>query len=142
MENKHTRILRELAKFFSGVVVSDILVGLWIGSGGVGAQQFLGISFTPTGIIGGIVFDLLVLVLLVHYAWGVELPLSQSKKSFFMLGGFIFLAVALLHLWRLVLAVPVEIGSLTLPFWLSGVGFVVAGFLSYTSFHFARVTRQ
>ncbi|MBI2146777.1 hypothetical protein HYU22_05560 [Candidatus Woesearchaeota archaeon] len=43
----------------------------------------------------------------------------------------LFSLMALLHLLRLLLQWPAQIGSWTVPVWLSGVGVIVAGALVY-----------
>ena len=50
----------------------------------------------------------------------------------------IFLLVALGHLVRLVFGAPFEVQGVTVPVWVSAIAAVVAGFLSYEGFHFAR----
>jgi hypothetical protein len=53
-----------------------------------------------------------------------------SKKFGLRVAGLIFGVVAILHLIRLLLSVPVLISDYSLPVWVSYVGFVVTAFLS------------
>ena len=48
-----------------------------------------------------------------------------------VVAGAIFALVALLHLLRIYMGWPIVIGSWTAPIWVSWIGFVVAGGLSY-----------
>lgn len=62
----------------------------------------------------------------------------MSHKSFFLIAGAIFGLVALAHLLRIVLAVPVTIGEWAAPMWVSWLGMILAGGLSYFGLRFAR----
>lgn len=55
----------------------------------------------------------------------------MTERTFATIAAVIFALVALLHLLRLVLGWSVVIDSWTVPMWVSGLGFVVAGTLSY-----------
>jgi len=55
-----------------------------------------------------------------------------------MAAGVIFAAVALLHAVRMLMGWPVVIGSWTVPMWLSGIGLIVAGALSYFALSLVR----
>jgi hypothetical protein len=46
----------------------------------------------------------------------------------------LFLVVAIAHLLRIILGWQVEIGGLSIPFWLSWLAVLVAGALSYFGF--------
>ena len=46
----------------------------------------------------------------------------------------LFLVVALMHLLRIIFGWSVEIGSLSIPFWVSWLGVLVAGALAYLGF--------
>jgi len=46
----------------------------------------------------------------------------------------LFLVVALMHLLRIIFGWSVEIGSLSIPFWVSWLGVLVAGALAYFGF--------
>jgi hypothetical protein len=55
----------------------------------------------------------------------------MTEKMFATIAGVIFALVALLHLLRLVMGWSVVIDSWTVPMWVSWIGLVVAGGLSY-----------
>jgi len=55
----------------------------------------------------------------------------MTEKMFATIAAVIFALVALLHLLRLVMGWSVVIGSWTVPMWVSWVGLVIAGGLSY-----------
>ena len=55
----------------------------------------------------------------------------MGQKTFSMVSGVIFALMALLHLSRIYMGWPVVIGSWTAPMWVSWIGLVVAGGLSY-----------
>jgi hypothetical protein len=62
----------------------------------------------------------------------------MSEKTFAAIAAAIFGLVALLHLLRLVMGWSIVIEAWTVPMWLSWVGLVVAGALSYFGARFAR----
>ena len=43
----------------------------------------------------------------------------------------LFIVVAIMHLLRIILGWQVEIGGLSIPFWVSWLGVLVAGALAY-----------
>jgi hypothetical protein len=55
----------------------------------------------------------------------------MDQKSFSAVAGAIFALVALLHFLRLYMGWTVVIGSWTAPMWVSWIGLIVAGVLSY-----------
>jgi hypothetical protein len=46
----------------------------------------------------------------------------------------LFLVVAIIHLLRIIFGWSVEIGGLSIPFWASWLGVLVAGALAYLGF--------
>jgi protein-S-isoprenylcysteine O-methyltransferase Ste14 len=46
----------------------------------------------------------------------------------------LFLVVAIMHLLRIIFGWQVEIGGLSIPFWVSWLGVLVAGALAYLGF--------
>lgn len=129
--------LRELAKIAVGVFIADILCGIWLGTAGLLPITILGVTWTASYIVPGIVFDLAVIILLSHYAWGTTLPSAPRERTLMYIAGIIFLAIALIHLARLAFGVSILLGDFSVPLWLSWLGVVIAGYLSYASFHFA-----
>ena len=55
----------------------------------------------------------------------------MTEKMFATIAAVIFALVALLHLLRLVMGWSIVIDSWTVPMWVSWMGLVVAGALSY-----------
>ena len=55
----------------------------------------------------------------------------MNQKTFTILASVIFALVALFHVLRIFLGWPAVIGGWTVPMWLSWIGLVVAGGLSY-----------
>lgn len=55
----------------------------------------------------------------------------MDQKTFSVLTGAIFALVALLHALRIFMGWPILIGAWNAPMWLSWIGLVVAGGLSY-----------
>ena len=55
----------------------------------------------------------------------------MTEKTFATIAAVIFALVAVLHLLRLVMGWSIVIDSWTVPMWVSWVGLVVAGGLSY-----------
>lgn len=54
----------------------------------------------------------------------------MAKKPL-MVGGFMFLLVALVHLSRIVFGYEVVVNGKMVPLWANGLGFAIAGWLSY-----------
>ena len=62
----------------------------------------------------------------------------MDRRTFFTVAGSIFTLVALAHLLRIYMGWPIVIGNWAVPMWLSWIGFIVAGSLSYLGLHLAR----
>ena len=67
---------------------------------------------------------------------------GHQSKSYFLIAGTVFGIVALAHLLRIVLALPVTIGQWVLPIWVSGVAVVVVGGLSSIGMLLARAAQK
>jgi hypothetical protein len=61
----------------------------------------------------------------------------MSSKAFSLVAGAIFGVVAVAHLLRIFMALPVTIGDWIIPMWVSWMAVVVAGWLSYSGLRFA-----
>jgi hypothetical protein len=55
----------------------------------------------------------------------------MDRKTFFIVAGVIFAAVALFHLMRIYMDWPVMIGGWSVPMWVSWIGLIVAGSLAF-----------
>ncbi len=134
----HTNRLREICKFVSGLVAADLIAGLVLLGSGPLPQTFFGVWLTAPFVWLWVGFDAFVLLVLIHYAWNPNLlePRATSKGLFFAVG-LIFGAVAVVHFLRLVFGWQIMIDDWMAPMWISWFGVVVAGYISYASFHFA-----
>lgn len=128
------KTLQELSKFASGLIAADFICGLWLLASHLLPMSFLGITVTQRGAIGWMIFDVLFFAILVHFGWRSERPRTNPEKLFHQLAGVIFALVALLHLSRLVFGWQLVVGPWIIPYWLNGIGVVIAIFLSYASF--------
>jgi len=83
-------------------------------------------------------FDLFVLLVLVHYSWNPKvLEPHASSRVLFVVVGVIMGVVAVVHFLRLVFGWSVIIGGWDAPFWISWIGIIAAGYISYASFRLA-----
>jgi hypothetical protein len=57
--------------------------------------------------------------------------LAVDQRTYNVVASVIFALVALLHLLRIYMGWPIAIGGWTAPMWVSWIGLVVAGGLSY-----------
>lgn len=55
----------------------------------------------------------------------------MTEKTFSTLAAAIFGVVAVLHLVRILIGWSIVVGGWTVPVWVSWVGFIIAGTLSY-----------
>ena len=55
----------------------------------------------------------------------------MDQKTFTIVASAIFAAVALFHVLRILMGWPAMIGGWTVPMWVSWIGLVIAGGLSY-----------
>lgn len=60
----------------------------------------------------------------------------MNRKTFCLLAGAIFALVALVHLLRILMGWGANLGGWSVPIWVSWVGLVVAGGLSYFGLKF------
>lgn len=131
--HKHT--LRELSKFASGLIAGDLLFGFWLYVSGLLPQSFFGINITAQGAIAGMAFDIIILAFLVHFGWRTKSqPRTKREHNFHIVAAIIFALVALVHLSRLIFGWEFVIGTWDFPYWLNGLGAIVAAFLAYASF--------
>ena len=57
-----------------------------------------------------------------------------SRKTYITVTATLFLVVAIMHLLRIIFGWQVEIGGLSIPFWVSWLALPVAGALAYFGF--------
>jgi hypothetical protein len=58
----------------------------------------------------------------------------MNRNTYLTVTATLFLVVAVVHLLRIILGWHVEIGGLSIPFWLSWLAVLVAGALAYFGF--------
>jgi len=130
-------MVREVCKFLAGLVAGDLLAGIWVKAAHLYTAQFFGVTLTPSFANAWIVVDIILLILLIHYAWKVNIPLADSKRPAFYVVGVLLTIVAIAHIVRLFFAVGITIGGVMLPLWVSLIGAIVTAWLAYASFHLA-----
>jgi hypothetical protein len=62
----------------------------------------------------------------------------MGEHAYSLTAGIVFLLVALGHLARIIMGLPVVVQGVSVPVWASVVALVVTAFLSYEGFHLAR----
>ena len=136
-------MLRDLAKVGVGVFVADLASVIWLGAAGFFPLTVLGVTWTADAILPIAAFDIGIILLLIHIGWNTRGPVrSPSERTLLIAAGIVFLVVALAHLARLAFGLDLALGDFAVPLWLSWFGVVVAGYLSYSSFHFAMRSRK
>ena len=61
-----------------------------------------------------------------------------NRKTYMTVTATLFVVVAIMHLLRIIFGWQVEIGGLSIPFWVSWLGVLVAGALAYFGFRQTR----
>jgi uncharacterized membrane protein YhaH (DUF805 family) len=61
-----------------------------------------------------------------------------NRKTYMAVTATLFLVVAIVHLLRIIFGWQAEIGGLSIPFWVSWLGVLVAGALAYFGFTLKR----
>jgi len=132
---KHT--LHEVAKLLSGLVLGDFFAQWWFAAHSLLPVTFFGIAWTEELAIPGIILDLALFLLLVHYGWNIGKIPTLREHFYLKTVGIIFGLVALLHLIRIFSAdINLVVIGWVIPTWFSWVGLIIAGYLSYISFRF------
>lgn len=131
------RQLQEVAKFLAGVVAADIITMMWAASVGLLPLQAFGVTITGDILFPAFVFDLALLIVLVHYGWHIgKIPLMR-ERAYMLVVGVVFTIVALAHISRLLSQADIAVMGWSVPLWLSWVGVCVTTYLAYASFRFA-----
>lgn len=136
MDDKHIRTLRGLSKFFAGLIAADLIFGLWLGS-----TQYIsvlwGISITGPVLDLWLVMDAILFLLLIHFGWHMRMPAAQGKRLVLIIAGCVLMFVAAMHVLRIIYNVPIEIGTVMIPLWLSVIGAIAASVIGYMCFRFS-----
>ncbi|MDE2212987.1 MAG: hypothetical protein KGJ34_00390 [Patescibacteria group bacterium] len=131
------RGLREAAKFCAGIVTADLLTVLWMWSNNLFPFQIWGVTWTSSVVLPGVIFDLAVIIFLVHYGWHLGKIPRPRERTYLLVAGVIFTIIALAHLTRIFTQGSLVIFNWSVPLWLSWIGTIVTAYLAYASFHFA-----
>lgn len=129
--------LHEVAKFAAGLIAADFFWLLWFAGTSLRSTQFFGTTVTQDMVLPGIIFDLAVFLILVHYGWNVGTLPKMRERSYMLIVGVVFAVVAAAHVVRIFSGATLALGDFEVPLWLSWVGTAVAAYLAYSSFHFA-----
>ncbi len=129
--------LREIAKIGVGLVVADIITTVWYSAAGLLPMTLLGVRWTDDMVPMILVFDIALLLILIHFAWNMKLPIqSPSEKTLLIIAGFIFLLMAIGHLAQLAFGTHLWLGDFMVPNWISWIGIAITAYLAYSCFHF------
>lgn len=129
--------LHEIAKFAAGLVAADFFWLLWFSQQHVKSAVFFGATVTQDLVLPGIVFDIAVFIILVHYAWNIGTIPHLRERAYMTLAGAVFTVVAAAHLYRIFANADINIMGWEAPLWLSWIGVAVATYLAYSSFYFS-----
>jgi hypothetical protein len=129
--------LQDLSKFAAGLVAGDIFWLVWVSQQGLLPIQTFGVTITPDIVLPAFLFDLALIIFLIHYGWHIgKIPLLRERAYMLTAGG-IFGAIAAAHLLRLFSSATINISGVDIPLWLSWFGVAITTYLSYASFRFA-----
>jgi len=135
------RSLQEVAKFAAGLVAADLITLVWLSQTKLLPVHFMGATFGASMVLPGVIFDLALLAILIHYGWHLGKIPAPREHTYLLVAGVIFGVVTVAHLWRLFASGSLDIMGWDVPLWLSWFGVAVAAYLCYTSFHFAMRVR-
>ena len=131
------RSLQEVAKFAAGLVAADLVTLVWLSQAHLLPVHFMGVDFGASMVLPGVIFDLALLVMLVHYGWHIGKIPSPREHTYLLVAGIIFSVVAVAHLWRLFATGNLVLMGWVVPLWLSWFGVAIAAYMAYASFRFA-----
>ncbi len=131
------RSLQEIAKFAAGLAAADLITLVWLAQTNLLPVHFMGLTFGPEMVVPGVIFDLAVLFILIHYGWHIGKIPAPREHTYLLIVGVVFTLVAVAHMWRLFSSADLSVMGWGVPLWLSWFGVAMAAFLAYTSFRFA-----
>jgi hypothetical protein len=126
--------LHELAKVGVGLVFGDFLYLIWSIGQSVVPVNVLGMQLESSLIAPAIIFDLALLLILVHYGWNIGKTPRLRAHAYFLTIGSILTIIAIAHLVRIFTGSDFVLLNWTVPLWISGIGTVAAAYLAYMSF--------
>jgi hypothetical protein len=131
------RQLQEVSKFLAGLVAADIITLFWVAQAGLLPLQAFGMTITGDMLAPAFIFDLGLLVVLVHYGWHIGKIPMMRERGYMLVAAILFTIIAVAHLTRLFSSAQVSIVGWNVPLWLSWIGVLVTAYLAYTSFRLA-----
>ncbi len=131
------RSLQEVAKFAAGLVAADLITLVWLAQTSLLPVHFMGLDFGASMVIPGVVFDLALLLILIHYGWHIGKIPAPREHTYLLVTGCIFTVIAVAHLWRLFSTGELVLMGWAVPLWLSWFGVAITAYLAYASFRFA-----
>jgi hypothetical protein len=134
---KHHLQLREIAKFLSGLVAGDFISLTWLSVHNYFPIHTFGVTYTNSMVLPALIIGVVLFIGLVHYGWHLGKIPRTRERTYLLITGVIFTIVAAAHLWRAFFGLPLVIGPLALPVWLSWVATIVLAYLAYASFTYA-----
>ena len=72
---------REIAKIGVGLVLADLVSVFWFSAAGFFPLTILGITWSASAVWPIAIFDLVLILLLVHYGWNMKLPIKSPTDS-------------------------------------------------------------
>jgi len=139
MNHRH---LHDIAKFAAGLVAADLLSLIWFAQTGLFPIHLFGIKFTSAVVAPGIIFDIALLIVLIHYGWHLGKIPRMRERTYLLVAGALFTIVAAAHILRLFAGTSVRVAGWSVPLWLSWIGVAVTVYLAYSSFIFATRTHR
>lgn len=133
---KHHRF-REIAKLLAGFILADFFLWWWVAASGLLPITVWGMALTTNNVLPALIFDLALFIILVHYGWHIGKTPALSGKTYLYIVGTITGVIAIVHLVRVFTGSDFEILGWYMPIYLSWIGVIVAGYLSYMSFRLA-----
>jgi len=126
--------LHELAKVGVGLVLCDFLYMIWSIGQNTLPVNVIGMQLDGTLIAPAIIFDIALLLILVHYGWNIGKTPRLRAHAYLLTIGIILTVIAIAHLVRIFTGSDFILLNWAVPLWVSGIGAVVAAYLAYMSF--------
>lgn len=133
---KHQK-LHEIAKFGAGLIAGDLCALWWMTSHKILPTNIMGIAFNQSMVIPAMIFDIALLLILIHYGWNIGKSPAVRERAYLLLAGIVFGVLAVVHLARVFFGTDFIIAGWEVPIWMSWVETVVAFYLTYMSFRLA-----
>ncbi len=131
----------DAAKFGAGLVVADFLTLIWLSQQYILPQSFMGMPISQSIIAPSMIVDFFLFLFLVHYGWNIGKIARVRERTYLLLTGIVFSAIALAHLVRVLYQTDIVILGWEVPIFLSWIGIAVALYLAFSSFYFMTRTK-